>query len=184
MRAPQHPGVLVLIAAQARGRTIDGSSPLGRCRTSQVGFNRASGVAQNMALSAVPPRRLHGRPQVVPTVDPAPCQSSAADIISAVEFDWDGQHLATGDRGGRVVLFDRIPSQPVSAALRSYCENAESASCKADHPPGDAASAIALHAAAACECSAVQLALVHRTALRQRPLLQYDSTCCDSSQSW
>lgn len=35
-----------------------------------------------------------------------------ADIISAVEFDSDGQHLATGDRGGRVVLFDRIPSQP------------------------------------------------------------------------
>jgi len=37
----------------------------------------------------------------------------AADIISAVEFDGDGQHLATGDRGGRVVLFDQIPSQPV-----------------------------------------------------------------------
>ncbi|KAF5841886.1 PP2A-twin subunit [Dunaliella salina] len=31
-----------------------------------------------------------------------------ADIISAVEFDYDGQHLATGDRGGRVVLFERV----------------------------------------------------------------------------
>lgn len=37
----------------------------------------------------------------------------AADIISAVEFDGNGKHLATGDRGGRVVLFDRIESQPV-----------------------------------------------------------------------
>lgn len=35
-----------------------------------------------------------------------------ADIISAVEFDHDGQHLATGDRGGRVVLFERVGSQP------------------------------------------------------------------------
>lgn len=32
----------------------------------------------------------------------------AADIISAVEFDYDGLHLATGDRGGRVVLFERV----------------------------------------------------------------------------
>lgn len=30
-----------------------------------------------------------------------------ADVISAVEFDRDGMHLATGDRGGRVVLFER-----------------------------------------------------------------------------
>lgn len=35
-----------------------------------------------------------------------------ADIISAVEFDGDGKHLVTGDRGGRVVLFDRMESQP------------------------------------------------------------------------
>ncbi|XP_043713098.1 serine/threonine protein phosphatase 2A 55 kDa regulatory subunit B beta isoform-like isoform X2 [Telopea speciosissima] len=31
-----------------------------------------------------------------------------ADIISAIEFDKTGEHLATGDRGGRVVLFERI----------------------------------------------------------------------------
>mmetsp|Transcript_29720 Transcript_29720/g.54483 ORF Transcript_29720/g.54483 Transcript_29720/m.54483 type:complete len:479 (-) Transcript_29720:1304-2740(-) len=38
-----------------------------------------------------------------------------ADIISAVEFDFDGMHLATGDRGGRVVLFERVnpPSRTV-----------------------------------------------------------------------
>ncbi|MCO5582921.1 hypothetical protein L7F22_036824 [Adiantum nelumboides] len=29
------------------------------------------------------------------------------DIISAVEFDKSGEHLATGDRGGRLVLFER-----------------------------------------------------------------------------
>ncbi|GER53484.1 serine/threonine-protein phosphatase 2A 55 kDaregulatory subunit B [Striga asiatica] len=29
------------------------------------------------------------------------------DIISAIEFDKSGGHLATGDRGGRVVLFER-----------------------------------------------------------------------------
>ena len=36
-----------------------------------------------------------------------------ADIISAIEFDQDGTHLATGDRGGRVVLFERTPLAPV-----------------------------------------------------------------------
>jgi len=43
-----------------------------------------------------------------------------ADIISAVEFDHDGMHLATGDRGGRVVLFERVSpevQQPRSAAF-------------------------------------------------------------------
>ncbi|XP_026449565.1 serine/threonine protein phosphatase 2A 55 kDa regulatory subunit B beta isoform-like isoform X1 [Papaver somniferum] len=29
------------------------------------------------------------------------------DIISAIEFDKSGEHLATGDRGGRVVLFEK-----------------------------------------------------------------------------
>ncbi|OAY83956.1 Serine/threonine protein phosphatase 2A 55 kDa regulatory subunit B beta isoform [Ananas comosus] len=31
----------------------------------------------------------------------------AVDIISAIEFNKSGDHLATGDRGGRVVLFER-----------------------------------------------------------------------------
>ncbi len=38
---------------------------------------------------------------------------AAADIISAIEFDGDGTHLATGDRGGRVVLFERTHLAPV-----------------------------------------------------------------------
>ena len=32
---------------------------------------------------------------------------SQADIISTVEFDHTGNYLATGDKGGRVVLFER-----------------------------------------------------------------------------
>ena len=39
--------------------------------------------------------------------------SSVADIISAVEFNQSGKHLATGDRGGRVVVFEHIDSSPV-----------------------------------------------------------------------
>lgn len=34
-------------------------------------------------------------------------QSLTADIISTVEFDQTGNYLATGDKGGRVVLFER-----------------------------------------------------------------------------
>jgi hypothetical protein len=33
--------------------------------------------------------------------------SITADIISTVEFDHTGDYLATGDKGGRVVLFER-----------------------------------------------------------------------------
>jgi hypothetical protein len=35
---------------------------------------------------------------------------SLADIISTVEFDHTGNYLATGDKGGRVVLFERNES--------------------------------------------------------------------------
>ena len=38
----------------------------------------------------------------------------AVDIISAIEFDKTGEHLATGDRGGRVVLFERTDGKDVS----------------------------------------------------------------------
>lgn len=30
-----------------------------------------------------------------------------ADVLSAVEFDYTGNYLATGDKGGRIVLFER-----------------------------------------------------------------------------
>lgn len=34
-------------------------------------------------------------------------RGATADIISTVEFDHTGNYLATGDKGGRVVLFER-----------------------------------------------------------------------------
>lgn len=42
---------------------------------------------------------------------------SKADIISTVEFDHTGDYLATGDKGGRVVLFER--NEQVSSWLQS-----------------------------------------------------------------
>jgi hypothetical protein len=47
-------------------------------------------------------------------------QFRTADIISAVEFDSTGNYLATGDKGGRVVLFERndqVCPAPFVAAL-------------------------------------------------------------------
>jgi len=41
------------------------------------------------------------------------------DIISAIEFDKSGDHLATGDRGGRVVLFERTDTKDVRLTLSS-----------------------------------------------------------------
>lgn len=41
----------------------------------------------------------------------------AVDIISAIEFDKTGDYLATGDRGGRVVIFERTDNREVSDYL-------------------------------------------------------------------
>ncbi|KAL8118715.1 serine/threonine protein phosphatase 2A 55 kDa regulatory subunit B beta isoform-like isoform X2 [Apium graveolens] len=40
------------------------------------------------------------------------------DIISAIEFDKSGDHLATGDRGGRVVLFERTDTKEHGGSRR------------------------------------------------------------------
>lgn len=39
-----------------------------------------------------------------------------ADIISTVEFNEDGELLATGDKGGRIVIFQREQPSKSSAA--------------------------------------------------------------------
>ena len=36
-----------------------------------------------------------------------------ADVISTVEFDLSGDYIATGDRGGRVVIFQQVPASKV-----------------------------------------------------------------------
>ena len=46
-------------------------------------------------------------PQLYRTVSLTFSNLRTADIISAVEFDSTGNYLATGDKGGRVVLFER-----------------------------------------------------------------------------
>ena len=48
--------------------------------------------------------------------------SFSVDIISAIEFDKSGDHLATGDRGGRVVLFERTDGKDVSLVVDYYCK--------------------------------------------------------------
>lgn len=54
--------------------------------------------------------------QVKGTIDE---EVNEADIISTVEFNDDGELLATGDKGGRIVIFQRESSNKTSAAYRS-----------------------------------------------------------------
>eukprot|EP00117_Sycon_ciliatum_P040312 scpid64505/ scgid29642/ Protein phosphatase PP2A 55 kDa regulatory subunit; Protein phosphatase PP2A regulatory subunit B; Protein twins len=44
-----------------------------------------------------------------------------ADIISAVEFNESGNLLATGDKGGRIVIFQRDSSVRNTADYNVYC---------------------------------------------------------------
>jgi hypothetical protein len=41
----------------------------------------------------------------------------AADIISTVEFNHDGELLATGDKGGRIVIFQKDDAVSVKKGL-------------------------------------------------------------------
>ena len=49
-----------------------------------------------------------------------------ADIISTVEFNEDGELLATGDKGGRIVIFQR--DQPSKSQLQHNLHNLNSTS--------------------------------------------------------
>ena len=43
-----------------------------------------------------------------------------ADIISAVKFNHDGELLATGDKGGRVVIFQKSRDEPTTRLCGDY----------------------------------------------------------------
>lgn len=49
------------------------------------------------------------------------CVAGIADIISAISFDKTGNFLASGDRAGRVVLFERNYSVTLCAGC--HCSN-------------------------------------------------------------
>lgn len=49
-------------------------------------------------------------PWSIPSTANLALPTPLADIISTVEFDHTGNYLATGDKGGRVVLFERNES--------------------------------------------------------------------------
>ncbi|KAJ7517847.1 hypothetical protein O6H91_21G042300 [Diphasiastrum complanatum] len=53
-------------------------------------------------------------------------QVQEVDIISAIEFDKTGEHLATGDRGGRVVLFEKTDAKELR--VRQELERSDFAS--------------------------------------------------------
>jgi serine/threonine-protein phosphatase 2A regulatory subunit B len=63
----------------------------------------------------------HSAGQSTPSASTDMC--TPADIISTVEFDHTGNYLATGDKGGRVVLFERNETVVLPAALDSFVIN-------------------------------------------------------------
>ena len=46
----------------------------------------------------------------------------AEDVVSAVEFDETGDFIAAGDKGGRIVVFERDHVSAVGAAHRVQIE--------------------------------------------------------------
>lgn len=44
----------------------------------------------------------------------------SADIVSTVEFNHDGELLATGDKGGRIVIFQKEEAVSLAATVISW----------------------------------------------------------------
>ncbi|KAF8696807.1 hypothetical protein HU200_036444 [Digitaria exilis] len=82
-------------------------------------MNGAAAPERSPSASPPPPAQAHAPPSPSPTQPldwkfsqvfgerSAGEEVQEVDIISAIEFNKSGHHLATGDRGGRVVLFER-----------------------------------------------------------------------------
>ncbi|TYH01973.1 hypothetical protein ES288_A09G102300v1 [Gossypium darwinii] len=69
------------------------------------------GGDEEVATPAGPPQPLDWKFSKVFGERIAGEEIQEVDIISAIEFDKTGDHLATGDRGGRVVLFERTDAK-------------------------------------------------------------------------
>ncbi|CAM8906673.1 unnamed protein product [Rhodiola kirilowii] len=68
-------------------------------------------AATNELRPSSPPEPLEWRFSQVFGERTAGEEVQEVDIISAIEFDKTGNHLTTGDRGGRVVLFERTDTK-------------------------------------------------------------------------
>ncbi|KAL0799728.1 hypothetical protein Bca101_054903 [Brassica carinata] len=77
-----------------------------------------NGVAASSAATSGPPPSLEWRFSQVFGERTAGEEVQEVDIISAIEFDKSGDHLATGDRGGRVVLFERTDTKDHGGSRR------------------------------------------------------------------
>ncbi|KAK8514236.1 hypothetical protein V6N13_063137 [Hibiscus sabdariffa] len=77
-----------------------------------------NGGDEVVAAPAGPPQQLDWKFSQVFGARTAGEEVQEVDIISAIEFDKSGDHLATGDRGGRVVLFERTDTKDHGVSRR------------------------------------------------------------------
>ncbi|RZB84520.1 Serine/threonine protein phosphatase 2A 55 kDa regulatory subunit B beta isoform isoform C [Glycine soja] len=77
-----------------------------------------NGGDEVVAAPAGPPHPLEWKFSQVFGERTAGEEVQEVDIISAIEFDKSGDHLATGDRGGRVVLFERTDTKDHGGSSR------------------------------------------------------------------
>ena len=102
--------------SQVKG-TIEEEIADGQSHCLQYTLPQSSGASHSTfslyPLATLPRLPFHYAP--LPSISlPPSFTSPPADIISAVEFNHDGEFLATGDKGGRVVIFQRGGLPPVS----------------------------------------------------------------------